>query len=695
MSAAITCTSCNRPLRVPESVLGQTVQCPLCLDEFVARADPAAEAAARAAEPPRRAAARQQPVATAVRADADADQAPLAPIIDDEPAALPPVLEPVPEPAAAPKAAPKRAFVFPVMVSRDPDRVLRGPMDGELTAEGLYLRKMRQPPAFAAAGARARYLGANRLLVTVEGREVELAVVKPWTSTYHLARDAADFLNGKGPFPNPRAYALPWYLYFIAALFIALPFAACPFGLITDGPLGVFLWIVIAAVLAGAALIFATQARLRPRARLIAAVCVLGFGALLPFLTIPVTPSYTVDAKLWAPYTPVNGDFTVVMPGSPQTMGAAQGGNISPKKYGIDVLSPEVEFVVFTWPAQGPFTGRPAVDQSVADAAKDLLTREYFPSEYAYPQREQSGSSHGLAYRELFIQIPSSSYYSYRTPHAGHGLAARVYVVNGEVVTLAAVGPRVKLDGPDVVKFFDSLQVKPPTAPKTPASPLGMNGLLAYWSFDQDQGAFFMDESGNNITGTSHNAQISADGKRGKAIRFNGFSSYFDFSDPPDFNFGAGQEFTFCGWLRTNAAQGTVLSSHNAGDLGPVISLVLEQGVPVARVRKDGAQMWTPLMLRGGKAINDGAWRHFALTRHGPNAALRLYIDGAPTGPEQAGGVAAGGSITTDLRTLGAYQSQVGVVLNPTTQVDVDEFCIFNRALNDGEIRRLAGAGGP
>ncbi len=264
MSAAITCASCNRPLRVPESVLGQTVQCPLCLDEFVARADPAAEAAARAAGPPRRA-ARPQPVAVS-RAEIAAEPAPLAEIIEEHPVSAAPILEAVPPAPAAAGGGPKRAFVFPVIVTRDPDRVLRGVMDGELTAEGLYLRKTRQPPAFAAVGARARYLGTNRLVVTVEGREVELAVKKPWASNYHLARDTAAYLNAQGPFPNGRTYNLPWFLYAIPPLFIALPFAAAPFGLLTDGCLGAFLWTVIAAALGVAAWIVAAQARLRPRA---------------------------------------------------------------------------------------------------------------------------------------------------------------------------------------------------------------------------------------------------------------------------------------------------------------------------------------------------------------------------------------------------------------------------------------------
>ena len=110
MSAAITCASCNRPLRVPESVLGQTVQCPLCLDEFIARTDLAAEAAARAAAPRR--AARPRPIAD-IRIDAEATQAPLAPIIEEQPAEAVPILEAVPEPTAASHGGPEPRLRLP------------------------------------------------------------------------------------------------------------------------------------------------------------------------------------------------------------------------------------------------------------------------------------------------------------------------------------------------------------------------------------------------------------------------------------------------------------------------------------------------------------------------------------------------------------------------------------------------------
>ena len=45
-------------------------------------------------------------------------------------------------------------------------------------------------------------------------------------------------------------------------------------------------------------------------------------------------------------------------------------------------------------------------------------------------------------------------------------MAAHVYVVNGKVVTLTAMGPRVRLDGADVVKFFNSIQFPPKPTPR-------------------------------------------------------------------------------------------------------------------------------------------------------------------------------------------------------------------------------------
>ena len=472
MSAAITCTSCNRPLRVPASVLGQPVQCPLCLDEFVAQADPAAEAAARAAEPPARRAASKPELVTANSAE---DEAP--PIVavaedEDEPVWVEPVAEAAPPKKAGRKADEERSFAFPVLVTGDPDRVLRGRMEAELTDRGLHLRKPRQPPAFAAVGGQARYLGANRLVVTIEGRQVELVIDKSWTSNYHLAKDVAGYLNGQRDFPDRRAYSIPWILYCLPVLFVALPFAAGPYGLITDGCLGVFLWCVIAAVLAGISVIVVAQARLTPRARLIGAGGLVALGAAVYLISFPLTPAYSVDASLWRSYTSSDGDFSVLFPGTPSInpVGTVAGA----EKYTVALESPEISFSVYVAPApppdNNPFVIQPFNNNKsrAVDEAKNLLKQE-FSLGYQYPQTDQDVNQYsGQPYHELFYQIPTGSYSG---PSAGKSLAARVYVVNDTTYTLAVFGPRVRNDGSDVVKFFNSFRIKASANPKPPPRP--------------------------------------------------------------------------------------------------------------------------------------------------------------------------------------------------------------------------------
>ncbi|HVS38231.1 MAG TPA: LamG-like jellyroll fold domain-containing protein [Gemmataceae bacterium] len=701
MSAAVICTSCNRPLRVPESVLGQLVQCPLCLDEFVAQAGAAAEAAARAAEPPRRAApARPQPTAAAVQAELnDGEQIPLAPIIPDEPRALPPILEAVPEPPALAPAAPQRGVVFPVMVTRDPDRILRGPMDAELTAEGLYLRKIRLPPAFAAVGTRARYLGSNRLIVTVEGREIELAVNKRRASNYHLARDMAEFLNRKAPLPESRAYALPWYLYAIPPLFIALPFAACPFGLITDGCLGAFLWTAIALGLGVLAIIASVQSWLRPRARVITALSVLGFGAVLPLLTIPFTPKYTVDPNLWTSFTSSSGDFTVDMPGTPSFQPlSVVGGNRSAKKYIVAVNNPDVEFAVYVLtPPQVNNFGPSLADQAVNDV-QNMLKGEFSLYNFYWPSMPRSGVVHSQQYREFFYQIPNTSYSG--GLHPGQGLATRVYILKDKVVALTAVGPRVKLDGADVVKFFNSIQfTAKPSSPHQLASPITLPGLMLYWSFDQAGNANRPEvANAGGATGRLYQSESVRDGASGAAVHFNGFGSYFDFSDAPNLNFNAGDEFTFSGWLRTRDTTGTVLSARNTADPGAMLELKVLNGQLGAYVRQDNSPNAMILFLQSFVTVNDGKWHHFGLVRRnkGFGCQLGLYIDGELQGAEQQG-QASDGAITTNQRALGATLGWNKQPLNDaklTFTGDIDEFCVFSRALTPDELRQLAGAAG-
>src|SRR4051812_40056649 len=53
MPTLVTCPSCNRPLRVPDSLLGKRVQCPNCGTTFTADADAGTPTAAPEQEAPR------------------------------------------------------------------------------------------------------------------------------------------------------------------------------------------------------------------------------------------------------------------------------------------------------------------------------------------------------------------------------------------------------------------------------------------------------------------------------------------------------------------------------------------------------------------------------------------------------------------------------------------------------------------
>jgi hypothetical protein len=463
--AAITCASCQRPLRVPENVLGQLVQCPLCLYEFVAQADPVAESAARVAEALRkRAAARLHPVTPLVQDDSVTEVEEF----EEAPVWVEPVVETPSQRKSTRKTPPVKRVVFQVLVARDPDILCRR-MEAELTADGLYLRKPRKAVAFAAVGCKARYLGANRLVVTVEGREVELTVVKPWTSVYHLARDTASFLGNNGDFPEGSDYELPWHLYALPPLFALLPFAACSFGLLTEGCEGVVLWCLIAAVMAGVSYAVAVQPRLMPRTRLIGAGSLAGLGALIFLLAFYLTPSYSVDASLWRVYMPPDGSFRVKIPGSPAiTEKPITPFNNGPDDdvvvfYTVDLEEPQVRFAVSNSPAPSGnagwnmLPGNNVNNFQAINEAKSRLRQEYDDGHFVL-KTERDLAFYGQTCHEMVYRYsPVGDDIGTMT----QTLVARVYVVNDRTYTLTVLGLHVKSDGPDALKFFDSFQINP------------------------------------------------------------------------------------------------------------------------------------------------------------------------------------------------------------------------------------------
>jgi formylglycine-generating enzyme required for sulfatase activity/DNA-binding beta-propeller fold protein YncE len=225
--------------------------------------------------------------------------------------------------------------------------------------------------------------------------------------------------------------------------------------------------------------------------------------------------------------------------------------------------------------------------------------------------------------------------------------------------------------------------------PQSPPSAKVFPGLLAYWPFDEGEGDTSADVCEGGVRGKGHNIEW-VDGVRGKAIRVKGKGSYFDFSAHPKLSFAARADFTFCSWVRTRQKDGPVLSNRAHADGTPDIDLHLGSGTLRLEVRQQGATDYIAT-LKGAKVVSDGAWHHFAFTRHG--ADLALYTDGALE--QRLDNTRSDGAIPTDLRALGAelyWLKERNGLDTDYLAGDFDEFCVFGRALSAAEIRTLAGS---
>jgi hypothetical protein len=715
MLSAITCTSCNRPLRVPETVLGQRVQCPLCLDEIVAQPDAAssAEAAAREAAAARRRASRAAPPPAASE---ETKPVLVLTLADDEPAKVAP---PAAVQTTVKPTAERKPLVFPVIVSRDPDRILRGRMDAELTGDGLYLRRPRSSPAFAALGAPARYLGGPRFVLTVEGREVEVTVVKPGSSINHLAKDTVEYLNGRGPLPEAHAYRLPWYLFVLPAAAVLLPVVGIAGQVLLEGVPGGFLWVFLGGLTAGAAFIVAKQSWLRPGGRLIGATGVLGLaglGLLVAVILNAVLPSpYAIDSTAWKTFSPPSGGYSVSMPGTPlRGRPTGFGGpNVADQSesYSVELKPQQCIFMVRQEPLNNVGLGGGGnANQAINNAFNQLQLNNSYGS-YSYynafllqrnvPVAAPSGGGQG---RDVLYKVTNS--------HDGtRWLAARIFVSGDKLYTLTALGPKFYDDmsgkpNADVTRFFNSFQiVTRPSTKVVPSSPRELvPGPIAFWSLGNSDvrggdAVKDFDDAGNPRRSIFHRT-ASTDGPPGKgnAAHFLGVDSWIDYGDAPDLNFAAGAGFTFTGWVRVGIVTraGVLVSQRNSENEAPLIDLTMNEGKLVAEVRTDKQPLVGALRAES-KPINDGQWHHFALIRHVPpefekfeRARLDLFGDGALAASSNG---EARGAITTNMRALGSERFWMtrNFGLYAWFDGDLDDFGIFNRALTESEIKKLAG----
>jgi hypothetical protein len=211
------------------------------------------------------------------------------------------------------------------------------------------------------------------------------------------------------------------------------------------------------------------------------------------------------------------------------------------------------------------------------------------------------------------------------------------------------------------------------------------NGLVGYWPMNEYTGSGLNDMSGNKNNGLISSASWVA-GKFGKALSFNGSSSYVDAGNKIDtsnitamtisawvYNNAAAANKGIAGWW--NGTNGIFIQNETTATDGVVF--IAGGGTSFGTVNYTTVNRWTHVTL-----VYDGS-----LT--GDANRLKGYVDGVQRTLSFAGGVVpasfatSGNFIIGNVNTLTRYWNG-----------KIDEVKVYNRALSASEVSDLYKSGG-
>jgi len=204
--------------------------------------------------------------------------------------------------------------------------------------------------------------------------------------------------------------------------------------------------------------------------------------------------------------------------------------------------------------------------------------------------------------------------------------------------------------------------------------------LRGYWSFDEGSGAVAGNTTGR-VSGKVPAALKWADGRKGKALQFNG-KDFVVVKHCPCFN---APQYTIAAWTKFKETGDHHYIVWKAGPVYPEdtdarrFDLWTDIDGTVHGLMHDG-QILDGLHIAGRTDITDDKWHHVALTYCGK--AISLYVDGkkeetlTPDGPLLKN--------EHDLWIGGRPEGGVATGL-------IDEVRFYPRALNAKEVANLAG----
>jgi len=219
-------------------------------------------------------------------------------------------------------------------------------------------------------------------------------------------------------------------------------------------------------------------------------------------------------------------------------------------------------------------------------------------------------------------------------------------------------------------------------------------GLVGYWSMNEGTGSYADDSSGNKNTGTLTNGPTWVDGKRGKALSFDGVDDLVD----------AGSQIilddigarTISAWIRPNtlgeSSTGRIIHKSTSSSEDPSSGwfwrLVNNSGVNAMELRI--ARASGDMVARSSTGVSFGAWQHVVVTWDGSTlASIDFYINGVATGETFTG--TGGGAFVSDADDSFIIGNNPG--LGRTFDGLIDDVRVYNRALSAAEIQALYKSG--
>ena len=273
------------------------------------------------------------------------------------------------------------------------------------------------------------------------------------------------------------------------------------------------------------------------------------------------------------------------------------------------------------------------------------------------------------------------------TSNAGAGLKPTSNPTATASIPTSVSTPSVNPTPPINSGQTSSPQASPPQ--KTPVSVRisDIEGLLAYWNFDEGSGTIIYESSPDGVNGKILNISTTAwldFGKVGRSLELDGYDDYIYIESLPAVNLGAeSQSYSISFWVKRNGNppyESGIVSKNDGTGRYPFavtiqkdgrISFQLYDGANLSRVTSD--------------PITDNGWKHVVAVRDSANKQLKLYINNKPL--PAVGDTTKGSLKNNDYILIGRYPFGDGSFYHDSFVID--EVRLYGTALNDVEVKAL------